>query len=130
MVIDTKKVLALVALIVGIGVATVEATRSQAQADSNIVPYGAAGYAGIRVEGAFEVVASMPEVAYPIAEKGDFVPLGCAGPFRADVQAECIDTAFEVEAGSSTVVETRFGATSILTRMDAMTVADFEPTAE
>jgi hypothetical protein len=131
MVIDTKRVLALVALIVAIGVVTVEASRSQAQADADIVPYGAAGYAGSRVDGAFDVVAAMPQpaVAYPVAEKGDLALLGCAGPFRPAVQAECIDTALEVEAEPSAVVETRFGATSILTRMDAMTVADFAATA-
>jgi hypothetical protein len=130
MAIDTKKVLALVALIVAIGVATVEATRSEAQADANIVPYGAAGYAGMRVDDAFEVAASMPRVEYPVAEKGDLLPLGCAGPFRTSVQAECIDAALEIEAEPSALVETRFGSMSILTRMDAMTVADFEPAAQ
>jgi hypothetical protein len=132
MIIETKKVLVLVALIVAAGIATVEATRSQAQADAGIVPFGAAGYAGTRVDNAFQLVASSPqsdEPEYPVAEKGDLVPLGCAGPFRAAVQAECIDTAFEIEAEPSTVVETRFGAMSILTRMDGATVADFGPAA-
>ena len=128
MVTETKKVLAAVALIIAAGVSTVELTRTPAQADPTLVR-GAAGYAGSRVDGAFQLLAAAPPVApveLPVAEKGDLPPLGCAGPFRPEVEAECIDTAFEVEAEPSVIVETRLGDVSTLVRMDALTVADFE----
>ncbi len=129
MVTNTKTVLALVAFIVATGVAGVEMTRSQAQADPRIVPGGAAGYAGARVDGTFQLVAALPPAgpfAIPVAEKGDLPPLGCAGPFRPEFEAECIDAAFEVEAEPSVVIETRLGDASILMRMDAVTVAGIE----
>jgi hypothetical protein len=129
MVTETKKVLAAVALIIATGVSTVELTRTPAQADPTIVRGGAAGYAGSRVDGAFQVLAAAPSAApveMPVAEKGDLPPLGCAGPFRPEIEAECIDAAFEVEAEPSVIVETRLGDASTLVRMDALTVADFE----
>lgn len=126
MVTETKKVLAIAALIVAAGVATVEMTRGQAQADPMIVAGGAAGYAGGRVDGAFELAAATPfsrSVEITLAEKGDLPPLGCAGPFLPAVEAECIDAAQEVAAEPSLIVETRLGGVSVLTRMDAMTMA-------
>jgi hypothetical protein len=98
-----------------------------------LVAGGAAGYAGSRVDGAFQLVGTMPTSSsyeITVAEKGDLPPLGCAGPFRPAVQAECIDAALEVAAEPSAVVETRFGTTSILTRMDAMLVAGAEEIAD
>jgi hypothetical protein len=132
MITETKKVLAAVALIIAAGISTVELTRTPAQADPTLVRGGAAGYAGSRVDGAFQVLAAAPVAApveVPVAEKGDLPPLGCAGPFRPEVEAECVDTAFEVEAEPSVIVETRLGDASTLMRMDALTVADFEAVA-
>ena len=129
MVTETKKVLAAVAIIIAAGVSTVELTRTPAQADPSLVRGGAAGYAGSRVDVAFRLLAEAPPVALaelPVAEKGDLPPLGCAGPFRPEVEAECIDTAYEVEAEPSMIVETRLGDVSTLVRMDVLTVADFE----
>lgn len=87
---------------------------------------GAAGYAGLRVDGAFLLAANTP-ASEPFqiarAEKGDMLPVGCAGPFEADVAAECMDAAYEIESEPGAVVETRFGATSILSRMGSYTVA-------
>jgi hypothetical protein len=123
---DTRKAFALAALIVATGIATVELTRSPAQADPMLVSGGAAGYASVRVDAAFELVAAMPEFAavmVPMAEKGDLpVPFGCQG----DTEAECMDVAYEVESVPSIVVETRIGNTSTLMRMDPMTVAGVE----
>ena len=126
---QTTRVLALVALIVGTGIATVELTRETASAETRVTG-GVSGYADRRVNEIFALVAEMPPVApvsIPVAEKGDLLPIGCAGPFRAEVQAECIDTAYEVASDASLVVETRVGdATSVLLRMDGMTVAGVE----
>ena len=131
MITETKKVFALAALIVATGVATVELTRNPAQADPMLVAGGATGYAGERVDAAFDAVADMPAVApvaIPMAQKGDLLPIGCAGPFRAEVAAECMDTAYEVASEDpSLVVETRVGdSTSILVRMMGYTMAVFE----
>ena len=126
---QTTRVLALVALIVGTGIATVELTRETASAETRVTG-GVSSYADRRVDEIFALVAEMPPVApvsIPLAEKGDLLPIGCAGPFRAEVQAECLDTAYEVESEPSVVVETRIGdATSVLMRMDGMTVAGVE----
>ena len=134
MVTETKKVIAIAALIVATGVAGVELTRNPAQADPMLVPGGAAGYAGARVDDAFKVVAEMPPVApltIPMAAKGDLVmPVGCAGPFKADVAAECFDTAYEVPSEEpGVVVETRLSDSSILVRMMGYTMAVFEDEA-
>jgi hypothetical protein len=126
MITDTKKVFAIAALIVATGVTAVELTRSPAQAESAQLQ-GAAAYAGSRIDAAFDVVAAMPPVApvrVPMATKGDLpVPPGCIG-MPGDVQAECMDVAYEVPSEPSIIVETRFGNTSTLMRMDALTVAD------
>ena len=126
---QTTRVLALVALIVGTGIATVEVTRETANAQTRVTG-GVSAYADKRVDEIFKLVAEMPPVApvsIPVAEKGDLLPIGCAGPFRPEVQAECIDTAYEVASDPSLVVETRVGdATSVLLRMDGMTVAGVE----
>jgi hypothetical protein len=126
---ETKKVLAIVALIVATGISAVELSHTSAQADPMLVVGGAAGYAGHRVDQAFEAVATLPAPAPEIvnvAEKGDLPPLGCAGPFHPDVAAECLDTAYEVESGPYVIVEKRDGeATSVLTRMIEYTVAGF-----
>ena len=123
---QTCKVLAAVALIISGGIAVVETTRSTASANPLLVHGGAGAYASSRVDDAFAIVAAMPPVpAFEtvLAAKGDKLPSGCMGPFEADVAAECIDTAYEIESGPSLVLESRFGATSILTRMDSLTVA-------
>lgn len=126
MITDTKKVFAIAAIIVATGVTAVELTRSPAHAASTQVQITAA-YAGSRIDTAFDVVAAMPPVApvrVPMATKGDLpVPPGCVG-MPADLQAECMDVAYEVPSEPSIVVETRSGNTSTLMRMDALTVAD------
>lgn len=128
---ETRKVLAVVALIVTTGIATVELTRSPALADPTMVSGGAAGYAGQRVEEVFKVASEMPAVAsvsVPVAMKGDLTETGCFGPLRPDFAGECFDAAYEVESGPYVVVETRGEASSILTRMMGYTVADFRTT--
>ena len=101
--------------------------RSSAHALSLQGP-GTPVYASARIDAAFDVVAGMPQVEpvrVPMATKGDLpIPLGCLG-MQADAQAECMDVAYEVPTERSFIVETRFGNTSILMRMDAVTVADF-----
>jgi uncharacterized membrane-anchored protein len=122
MTIGTKRAFAVAALIVATGITAVELTRSSAQAESTTA------YATSRVATAFDLVAAMPPVEplrVPMATKGDLpVPLGCLG-IPAEAQAECMDAAYEVPSEPSIVVETRYGNTSTLMRMDAMTVADF-----
>ena len=84
-------------------------------------------YAQSRVDQAFAAAAEVPVTEFEIsaAPKGD-LPVGCGGPFRPEVQAECIDAAYEVSDLTSTVVETRVGeSTSVLTRMDAFELAEF-----
>ena len=128
---ETRKVLALVALIVTTGVGTVEMTRSPAQANPAVVADGSAGYAVERVNQVFDVVTEMPPVApvsVPVASKGDLTTTGCVGPFTPEVAAECVDTAYEVESGPYVVVETRGESTSILTLMMGYTVADIKTT--
>jgi hypothetical protein len=130
MIMETKRAFAVAALIAATGVAAVELTRNPAQADPMLVPGGGAAYAAERIDGAFHAVAEMPPVApisVPMAVKGDLMPIGCAGPFKPDVAAECLDTAYEVASEDSMVVETRVGdSTSILIRMMGYTVAGFE----
>ncbi len=128
---ETRKVLALVALIVTTGVGTIEMTRSSAQANTAVAAGDATGYAGERVQQAFNVVTEMPAVAditMPVADKGDLTPAGCVGPFTPEVAAECIDTAYEVESGPYVIVETRGESSSILTRMMGYTVANLKTT--
>ena len=94
----TRKASAIVALVAAIGVATVELPRSLAQAGP---VSGSAGYAGARVDEVFKVVAEMlpvAQISIPMAVKGDLeIPLSCVGPFQPNVQAECMDVAYEVE---------------------------------
>jgi hypothetical protein len=101
------------------------AGTSLGHAEPMAVPDGAAGLATLRIETAFQVAAEMPPVPLvevPMAVKGDLA-LGCMGPFQPAVQAECIDTAYEVDSDPPLIVETRRGSTSILTRLFDFTVA-------
>ena len=77
--------------------------------------------------GCFTWSSTMPvsDEEFPIAEKGDLPPLGCIGPFRPEVAAECVDVAYEVELDDGEIVETRIGNSSILTRMAEYTLAGF-----
>lgn len=110
----------LVAPIAIIGIAAVDANPANAASGS---------YAATRIATAFQVVAELPPVAsvlIPLAEKGDLLPIGCAGPLRREVQAECIDTAFEQPSEPSVVMETRRGrATSELMRLESLSVAGY-----
>jgi hypothetical protein len=124
---ETRTVIATVALILATGVGIVEMTRYPAQADG-IVAGGAAGYAGNRVDAAFDVAATLPmlpAMTVAVAQKGDLPPLGCIGPFRAEVQAECLDSAAEIPSETYVTVETRHGATSVLTRTSGFQLAGF-----
>jgi len=118
------KVLALVGLVVALGVTAVEFSRNPARAEPASIKY-----AGERLATAFQVVAQMPAVPavqIPVAEKGDLMPIGCAGPLRPEVADECMDTAYEVPSEPSVVVETRTGdASTELMRLDGMTVAGY-----
>ncbi len=112
---ETRKVLALVALIVTTGVGTIEMTRSSAQANTAVVAGDTTGYAGERVQQAFNAVAEMPAVApvaVPVADKGDLTP----------------DAAYNVNSGPYVVIETRGENSSILTRMMGYTVAGLKTT--
>ena len=124
---ETRKASAIVALVAATGVATVELPRSLAQAGP---VSGSAGYAGARVDEVFKVVAEMlpvAQISIPMAVKGDLeIPLSCVGPFQPNVQAECMDVAYEVESGPYVVVETRTATSSILTRMLGYATAIFE----
>jgi hypothetical protein len=122
---DTKQVLSVVALIVATGIATVEATRTPAQADPLL--FGHPDYAAMRIAQSFDAAAAMPAMtAVSLASpKGDLMPTGCAGPLDPTFQAECLDSAYEVASDSDTVIETRIGNTSILTRMERFTVAGY-----
>jgi hypothetical protein len=96
---------------------TLSAGAALAQAGPMQGPGGDGDYAAGRIETAFLVV----EESFPVAVKGD-LPLGCTGPFRADVQAECIDAAYEPGADTPEIIETRIGSTSILMRLDDLAV--------
>jgi hypothetical protein len=121
MITETKKVVALAAMIVAIGVGGVEMTRDTAQADARIVAGGAAGYAGARIDEAFALAAMLPAaepVSFAVASKGDRLPVDCTG--------ECMDAAYEVASEEPLVVETQRGASSsILVRLSRITVAGF-----
>jgi hypothetical protein len=84
-------------------------------------------YVERRVAAAFEVAAELPQTSpepFPLVEKGDLLPIGCAGPFRPEVAAECIDTAYELPSEPHEVAETRTGAASSeLMRLDAWLMA-------
>ena len=124
MITETKHVLGVVALIMATGIATVEATRSPAQADSLLV--SGADYPAMRIGEAFAASAMLPPATVAAAEKGDMLPIGCAGPLDPTFAAECLDSAYEVASDEGdVVVETRFGSTSVLTRMERFTVAGY-----
>jgi hypothetical protein len=80
-----------------------------------------------RVATAFQVAAELPQALaqdFPLIDKGDLLPTGCAGPFRPEVAAECIDSAYELPSQPYEVMETRTGAASSeLMRLDASLVA-------
>ena len=127
---QTRKVFAISAAILALGIGGTEMMRGQAQANPALVVGGAAGYAASRIDAAFEVVAAMlvsAPITIDVAQKGDLPPLGCVGPFRPEVQAECIDAAYEVAADEAfTVVETSTGEdSSMLMRMLGVSVAGF-----
>ena len=123
--IATRRVFALAALIVATGVGTVEMSRNTAQAAEPAMTRIAA-YSAAQVDTAFDLVAAMPASApfmVPMAQKGDLlVPPGCAG-MSADAQDECMDVAYEIDSAPSTVVESREGTTSMLLKLDPMTLA-------
>jgi hypothetical protein len=87
----------------------------------------AASYAEFRVATAFQVAAGQPQALpedFPFVDKGDLLPIGCAGPFRPEVAAECIDSAYELPSEPYEVMETRTGAASSeLMRLDASLMA-------
>jgi hypothetical protein len=84
-------------------------------------PADAQSYAELRVAAAFQAADLQPVPAGEISlgTKGDLLPIGCAGPLRPAVAAECIDTAYELPSEQSVVVETLVGgAMSELMRLD------------
>ena len=127
MITETKKVFADAALIVATGIVATEFSRGSAQAEY-MPAEGTTAYSASRIAVAFDAAAEVPPVTpigFPVATKGDLpVPLECVGA-AADAQAECMDVAYEVPSVPSIVVETRFGNTSTVMRMDALTVAEF-----
>lgn len=121
MVTNTKKIVALVALILLAGIALVELTRSET-ADAALVPGGAAGYAQQRVDRAFGIVAGLPPATFEVAlaQKSDRLPSACA-----EADAECADWAYETAAGPVMIVETRNESGSTLTRFTGTYVAGY-----
>jgi hypothetical protein len=119
----TKRGIALVALIVATGFATlgIKSDSAQSQTMTRDQAYSAA-----RLDTVFDLVATMPAakiVTVPLAMKGDLpVPLGCFDA-SADTAAECMDAAYELPSEPSIVFETSEGTTTTLMRADALTVA-------
>lgn len=133
MIFMTKHVLAAAGLIAATGIAGIEMTRdatAATQPTQDVVDY-----ARSRVDAAFVAAAEVPpvefktaavEAATVAAEKTDKLPVGCDGPFKPEVQAECLDVAYEVSDPTSYVVETRTGdSTSVLMRLDQFDLAHF-----
>jgi hypothetical protein len=124
--ITTKRVFGLAAVILAMGLGTVEMTRDSAQAAEATTMFRIQAYSAARVDTAFDLVAAMPASApfmVPMAHKGDLpVPSNCLG-MSGDMQAECMDVAYELPAEPSIVIETHEGTTTTLMRMDAMTIA-------
>jgi hypothetical protein len=94
---------------------TLSAVASLAGAEPPELKGDALDYAAGRIETAFLVV----DESFPLAVKGDLPP-GCIGPFRPDVQAECIDAADEPGVQTPYIAETRVGSTSILMRLNEL----------
>lgn len=124
MVTETRKVFAIAALIMATGIATVEMTRNTAQADPMVVAGGAEGYAGTRVESAFQLVAAIPaatQFAVAAAAKGDLQPLGCSAAAN-----QCAAPAFDIASDQpAMIVEKRGASSSILIRLSRISVAGF-----
>ena len=126
MIVETKKVLAVAALIATTGVAGVEMTRASAVGSS---PAGQAqDYAQSRIVVAFSAAAEVPEIPYEefSVETTDPRPVGCSGPFRAEVEAECLDVAHEVSSdwGGGIRGEIESRAADLVT-LDAFDLAEF-----
>jgi hypothetical protein len=133
MIFGTKHVIAAAALIAATGIAGIEMTRDATAATQPTQDL--ADQARSRVDAAFVAAAEVPPMEFetaaieamtPAAEKTDKLPVGCDGPFKPEVQAECVDVAYEVSDATGTVVESRIGeSTSVLMRLDQFDMAHF-----
>jgi hypothetical protein len=75
-------------------------------------------YAADRIEAAFAAISELTSAEtslLPLAVKGDLPP-GCVGPFKPEIDAECINAAYEPGADPRGIVEDRIGSSSILTQ--------------
>ena len=126
MITETKKVFALAALIVATGVATVELTRSSAQAAEPVMMTRAEAYAAARVDTAFDLVAALPAArpSWCRWRRRATCRFRLAAPAsRATRRPSAWMSPTSSNSAPSVVVETREGTTSTLLRMDAMTLA-------
>lgn len=111
------------ALIAALSIQTLATVGSPAQAAQPSSIRELEAYAGTRVDGAFQLIATMPAVAslaLPLARKGDLpAQAGCSGP-GVERSPPCRGARF----GTSAVVETQRGIrSSTLLRLDPLTVA-------
>jgi hypothetical protein len=118
---NTKKTVVLAVLAAATGMVALD-LGSVASAETMT---RAQAYAQARIDTAFDAVALLPETAFtlPMAVKGDLqIPQTClASAGRSD--EDCFDIAYELFTTPSIILESREGTTTILTRMDGMTLA-------
>jgi hypothetical protein len=122
--ITTKRVFGLAAVILAMGLGTVEMTRDSAQAAEATTMFRIQAYSAARVDTASITVCPPGKRAVHGADgaEGDLRSRRTASACRA-LQAECMDVAYELPAEPSIVIETHEGTTTTLMRMDAMTIA-------
>jgi hypothetical protein len=124
---ETRQVILTAALIISTGIAGIELSRDGAEA-SSVLPAldtaAVADYPQTRVDMAFLVAAEVPPSELDIegAAESD-LPVGCDGPFRPEVQAECLDAASEVADLSETVIDVPAEQASAL--IDEFELAEF-----
>ncbi|MBA3520555.1 MAG: hypothetical protein H0T75_23615 [Rhizobiales bacterium] len=121
---NTASALALASLVVSAGVVVTEIERITSRPDATP---NAAGAAEWRVEQAFGLVSAMrPETVKKGQSivKSDLLPIGCTGASRTESKTGCVGIAYQTQAAPYTVVETRNGSSSILTRVKNVYMAE------
>ena len=128
MIIDTRKVLAAATLIVAVGVGTIEIGRDPAKASAPAMTESTAEYPRSRIEAAFAAAAEVPPMEFAVVGSHGEAPLpvGCDGPFRPEVRAECLDVAAQVSGDFGAVLEGNVRAAAAdLVSLDAFDLASF-----
>lgn len=121
---NTASAVALAGLVVSAGVVIIQIDRIASRSGATSKAAVAAEW---RVEQAFELMAAMRPVAVKEGQrivKGDLLPIGCAGAFRSESKTGCVDIGYETQAVPYIVVETRHGASSVLTRVRSFDMAE------